>query len=236
MDRPSFLVLGAPKCGTSSLCHYLAQHPQVYLAPEKEPRFFDAEYERGLDYYWSRYFPGWSGQAVAGEGRTYLLLLPFVPARIRESLPGARLIAILRNPVDRAYSHWWHRYTARNETLDFEPAIERNLEQIAAGVDFAGDDGPRVWREGLVHETAMASTYRLYLDCGLYARQLRRYFETFPREQLQVVYTDDLVSDAEAVVRELWGFIGVAPDAELADLAPRNTARAVRESRWRQGA
>ncbi len=49
MDRPSFLVLGAPKCGTTSLCHYLAQHPEVFVPPEKEPRFFDAEYERGLD-------------------------------------------------------------------------------------------------------------------------------------------------------------------------------------------
>lgn len=232
--RPNFLILGAPKCGTTSLCYYLAQHPDVFVPRQKEPRFFDAEYEKGLDYYWQTYFSDWAGELAVGEGRVFLLFLPFVPARIRESLPDARLIAILRDPVDRAYSHWWHRYTARNESLPFEDAIEQNLERIASGVDFGGDDGPELWRKGLLHETAMASRYRTYLECGLYAGQLRRYFELFPREQLRIADYDEFVRDPRALVRELWAFLGVDPDPELVDVAPQNQARAALESRARQ--
>ena len=234
MDRPSFLVLGAPKCGTSSLCHYLQLHPDVFVPRVKEPVFFDAEYERGIDYYWRTYFSEWAGERAAGEGRVFLLYLPFVPDRIRESLPDARLIAILRNPVDRAYSHWWHRYTYRNEDLPFEEAIEANLERIARGVDFEGPDGPELWERGLVYRGAFASRYRIYLDCGLYAGQIRRYRERFAAEQLRVVFYDDLKRDPDTLVRELWDFIGVSKDAELTDLAPRNEARTTMQSRLRR--
>ena len=169
-----------------------------------------------------------------GEGRTFLLYLPFVPARIRESVPDARLIAILRNPVDRAFSHWWHRYTHRNEVLDFEEAIAANIERIRDGIDFEGSDGSELWQRGLVHKGAFASRYRIYLDCGLYARQIRRYRERFPAEQLRVVFYDDLKCDPDSLVRELWDFIGVSVDAELSDLAPRNEARTSMQSQLRR--
>src|SRR3972149_6925354 len=150
LNRPNFLVLGAAKAGTTSLCHYLAQHPDVFIPEVKEPIFFDAEYERGLDYYWKKYFSRWSGQPAVGEGRVFNLYLPFVPPRIRESIPGAKLIAVLRNPVERAYSHWWHRFSYRDEILPFHEAIRENLSRIARGILFEGGNGARLWRDGLV--------------------------------------------------------------------------------------
>jgi len=199
LNRPNFLVLGAAKAGTTSLCHYLAQHPDVFIPEVKEPIFFDAEYERGLDYYWKKYFSRWSGQPAVGEGRVFNLYLPFVPPRIRESIPDAKLIAVLRNPVERAYSHWWHRFSYRDEILPFHEAIRENLSRIARGILFEGGNGARLWRDGLVHPHAMATTHRVYLDAGLYARQIRRYLDLFPASQLKVMFYEDLVSDPRSL-------------------------------------
>lgn len=230
MNKPNFLVLGAAKAGTSSLCHYLGQNPEVFIPEVKEPIFFDAEYHKGLDYYWHRYFAGWSGEPAVGEGRVFNLCLPFVPSRIKESLPEAKLIAVLRHPVDRAYSHWWHRFSYRDEDLPFGEAIQKNFERIANGILFEGDEGARVWQEGLVHPHAMATTYRLYLDVGLYAQHIRRYRDLFSPTQLKVLFYEDLRSDPQALVRDIWEFLGVRTDVELLDIDPQNTARTTRRS------
>jgi len=228
LNRPNFLVLGAAKAGTTSLCHYLAHHPDVFVPEVKEPIFFDAEYERGLDYYWKKYFSGWSGQSAVGEGRVFNLYLPFVPRRIREGIPDAKLIAVLRNPVERAYSHWWHRFSYRDESLPFHEAIRANLARIADGILFEGEAGARLWREGLVHPRAMATTYRVYLDAGLYAQQIRRYLDLFPSRQLKVMFYEDLVSDPRSFVRDVWNFLELSNGPELTDTEPLNAARTTR--------
>jgi hypothetical protein len=206
------------------VCRYLDAHPDVFLSKPKEPIFFEAEYERGLDYYWRRYYSDWSGEGAAGEGRTFHLFLPFVPSRIRESLPDAKLIAILRDPVTRAYSHWWHRFTRRAELLTFEDAIEQNLERIAAGIDFQGKRGAEMWRQGLINRGA-GTRYATYVDCGLYADQLERYLQLFPREQIRVLLYDDLITKPGSLVHNLWDFLGLPLDARPGELPPQNVAR-----------
>src|SRR5687768_11767835 len=94
LDRPNFLILGAARSGTTTLHEYLPLHPDVYMSMPKEPLFFEAEYRRGLDYYWRTYFRGWRGQQLVGEARVANLLLPFVVDRIAESVPDAKLIVI----------------------------------------------------------------------------------------------------------------------------------------------
>lgn len=233
MQRPTFFVLGAPKCGTTSLCDYLSQHPDVFIPRSKEPVFFESQYERGLDYYWERYFGGWSGESAVGDGRTYHLFLPFVARRIRESVPAARLIAILRDPVARAHSHWWHRFVYHNESLPFEDAVAANLDSYRAGaLRFDDPDGPRRWRESLLHPTALSSRHRLYLEVGLYARQLEAYRALFPADQLAVVLYDDLCRDPRGVVAGLWRFLGVEDRVELQSLEPRNRAPTRMRRRW----
>jgi hypothetical protein len=107
---PSFFVVGAAKSGTTSLHVYLDQHPDIFMSKPKEPFFFEAEYDRGFDFYYRRYFGGWKGQREVGESRHRNLYFPFVPARIHAYNPEARILAVLRNPVERAISHWWHWY------------------------------------------------------------------------------------------------------------------------------
>jgi hypothetical protein len=211
----------------------MGQHPDVLFSTPKEPLFFEAEYEKGLDYYWRRYFAEWSGQLAVGEARPYNLFLPFVPERIRESLGDARLIAILRNPIDRAYSHWWMRYSHSQERLGFEDALEANQRRLERGVRFDGAEGPAQWLEGLRPATG-GTRYGLYLDPGYYADQLERYLALFPAAQLEVVLYEDLQRDPEALTRRLWRFVGVNPDAELRDRRPQNPARQEmqRRSAW----
>jgi hypothetical protein len=102
--RPNFFILGSAKCGSTTLYEHLGQHPDVFFSTPKEPIFFEAEYEKGFDYYWDTYFAAWDGQAAIGEARHRNLFLPYVAPRVHAACPDARLIVIVRNPVDRAYS------------------------------------------------------------------------------------------------------------------------------------
>jgi hypothetical protein len=220
----SFFLLGAMKCGTTSLYQLLDVHPEVFFSEPKEPIFFEAQYEQGLDYYRQRYFASYRGEACAGEARTHNLGLPFVPARIHQALPDAKLLAILRDPVDRAYSEWWHQYSRGRETLDFEAALEANLARRTGGQRFEGESGARAWRDGLIDGRSSASRYGLYLDLGHYAEAIERYRALFGESRLLVLFFDELERDPRAVTRSAWKFLGVDSNAALGDVAPRNTA------------
>jgi hypothetical protein len=129
MHKPNFLILGAARCGTNTIYHFLSRHPDVLMSTPKEPFFFEAEYERGLEYYWKTYLD-WRGQRAVGEARPANLFLPYVPLRVRDSIPEARLVAILRNPAQRAFSHWWMKRSRGLEDLSFEAAIDDNLARL----------------------------------------------------------------------------------------------------------
>jgi len=133
---PNFLIVGAARSGTSTLYHYLQSHRQIHLRPSKrpEPHFFfkESEYVKGLRYYEETWFPKESRCEAVGEASTSYLFGPAVPARIAEALPGARLIALLRNPIDRAFSSYWHSVRSGVETLDFVAAIDQEAERTEA--------------------------------------------------------------------------------------------------------
>jgi hypothetical protein len=117
---PDFLILGAMKSGTSSLHRYLEQHPEVSASQRKELDFFAGRYERGIHWYKKRF-----GDGIAGESSPNYLKLhlwPEVPARIREHVPDARLMCILRNPVDRTLSHYLHNVWRGREARPFSVA------------------------------------------------------------------------------------------------------------------
>ncbi len=218
---PSFLLLGAAKCGTTSLAHYLSQHPDVFFSEPKEPIFFEAEYEKGLSHYWETYFRGWHGERAVGEGRVWNLYLPFVAPRIRETLPDARLIALLRDPVERVHSHWWHRFSRGQEPLGFAAAIRADRARIERGEGFAGEAGARAWRAGLYRDSP-STGHRVLLDLGFYAEQIERYRALFPAAQLEVVLHEDLAADQPRVMRGLFEFLGVDPGVRVTDASPRN--------------
>ncbi len=110
--RPGFLILGSPKCGTTALARLLDAHPDVAMSTPKEPHFFDAHYERGFEHYAT-----WPAHGIAGEATPSYLLVPYVAERIKADLPDAKLIAILRHPVERAFSSWWMFHARGMEPL-----------------------------------------------------------------------------------------------------------------------
>ena len=225
-EATHFFVLGAMKAGTTSLADYLAQHPDILLSKPKETRFFETEeYNNGIEHYLRKYYPEWRGESVIGEASPDNLYLPYVPGRIRDNFPDVRLICILRNPVDRAYSHWRMFYLGGLEALSFEDAISAELEGIKAGggLYFGGEEGARRWNERMrVSKKVGRGMSKNYVDSGFYARQIKIYLELFPESRMKVVFFDDLVKNPQSVVSGLWDFLGVDPSVKLKDDAPRN--------------
>jgi hypothetical protein len=206
---PSFFLLGAAKCGTTSLHHYLGQHPAVCMSEPKEPFYFEAEWALGPRFYRNRYFAHWQGEQVVGDARHRNLYLPFVPDRILSHNPSARLIAILRNPVERLVSHWWHWYSRAEEALGLTDAVAADLERIGAGRRYeSAAEQERYARTLDDHGKGM---YRSYVDSGYYAEQLARYVARVDRTRLLVLWFEDFVRDPQAVVASALGFLGLDP-------------------------
>ena len=223
--KPTFFILGAAKAGTTSLYHYINQHPDVYMSEPKEAWFFDGkDYKKGVEWYWNRYFKGWSGQKAVGEASPYYLFLPYVPERIHKNIPDAKLIVILRNPVDRAYSHWWQHYVHGVEPLSFNDAILANFEQMKSGISFEDGNVETLWEEYLTTSRSKKQKYRIYLEVGHYAVQLRHYMELFSESQVKVVFLEDLAEDPNLVVQDVWSFLDVDLNYALHNKEARNVA------------
>lgn len=205
---PNFFVIGAQKGGTTSLYWYLNQHPEVFMSPVKEPGFFavaedappspsNPEKIRN----WADYralFAGVTDETAIGEASTKYLFHHAVPGNLRTFVPDARLIAILRDPAERAFSAYSMHVALGEETRSFAQVIDDEL---------AGKLGP--WR---------------CLEMGRYGAQLGRYFDTFPSEQIQVHLFEDLSRDTPGVVRRVYEFLGVDPEFGF-DAEPRNLGR-----------
>jgi Sulfotransferase domain len=178
---PDFLILGAQKAGTTALYAYLRWHPQITGPSFKEVSFFDRHYARGERWYRAHMPVRRSG--IVGEASPSYLFHPSAPERVARMLPGARLIALLRNPVDRAFSHYQHEVALGRETLSFEEAIDREGERMRGELErMLADPG----------YFSYAWWNYTYLARGRYAEQLERWFEALPPERLLVVPTDDL--------------------------------------------
>jgi hypothetical protein len=180
---PTFLVIGAMKSGTTSLFHYLQDHPEIFMSPLKEVDFFAAEanWGRGLDWYRRQFDGAEPGVRAIGEASTSYSKYPEyagVPERIAEILPDVRLVYVVRDPIERIRSHYQHRSLVGAERAPLEEAVLAD---------------PR------------------YVDCSRYAFQIEQYLRVFPRERLLVVASEDLRSDREATIRRIYGFLGVDP-------------------------
>lgn len=188
MARPTFLILGTSKAGSTSLYDYLAQHPDVFMSEPKEPPFFRLEYERGIEYYWRSYFAAYGGQREIGDACTQNLMLPFVAPRIAAMLPEARLFVLCRNPVDRAISAYWHSYSRGVEQLGFEAAIEKNLRRLETGPRFEDETEAalyaRVAGEG---RKVLQRAYGFYVEPGYYADHIDRYRALFGPDRIKIL-------------------------------------------------
>ena len=211
---PTFILGGAQKSGTTTLHHLLSSHPEVFMPrTPQELHFFDFEedFAKGLNWY-SRFFEDADNAFAVGQTSPQYLFLPAVPQRIRDCIPGARLIFILRDPIDRAHSHYWHQVRKGRETLTFEEAIE--TEEARTSQSF----------ENLCRFS--------YTARGFYARQVSRFRRFFDEDQILLVRTEDLRKDAGAVLDKCYDHIGVsALGSDVATRArgiARNQARTPR--------
>ncbi|MEC4893986.1 MAG: sulfotransferase [Oscillatoria sp. PMC 1050.18] len=206
MTMPNFLVLGAPKAGTTALYHYLNQHPEIYMSPVKEPNFFAFEGKQpyfcgprdnlawtntssivNLEAY-QALFDGRKNEKAIGEASTLYLYIPETPERIHRYIPDAKLIAILRHPVDRAFSNYLHLRRDRREWIaDFELAINEENKRIS-----------QHW-----------SPAWYYLNIGLYTPQIKRYLAFFPRSQLKIYLYEDWKESPQKFLQDLFTFLEV---------------------------
>ncbi|MEO1005258.1 MAG: sulfotransferase [Cyanobacteria bacterium J06638_38] len=201
---PNFLIVGAAKAGTTSLYSYLKQHPQIYMSPVKETNFFAFEgaelnfaggisqgylddFKTNIDDYRAQ-FQGVNNEIAIGEASPSYLYLPKAVERIKYYIPEVKIIVILRNPIERAYSHFLHHLRDRLvEYRDFEQALDAEAQAIA----------DNWWWD-----------YH-YIQVGLYYQQLKRYFANFKQEQIKVWLYEDLTTDSLALIQDICQFLNV---------------------------
>jgi hypothetical protein len=210
---PSFVIIGTAKGGTTSLFGYLVSHPEVFLPPEKEIHFFDEHYDNGTGWYREQ-FAAAGDRQVVGEATPQYMYHPHVPARMAALVPDAKLVAILRNPAERAYSHYWFQRSKYTSRHSFEEAIAFEFEH-------PGEPMP------LPHDH--------YLGYGRYLEQLKRVCEAYPREALHVMLMDDLRADVRSAYASLCRFLSINPAVESPDVGAvfRATSR-LRSERLRR--
>ncbi len=177
---PNFLVIGAPKAGSTSLYHYLRSHPEVFMSETKEVNFFleERNWGRGREWY-ERQFDGADGARAVGEASVRYSMYPKyqgVPERIAALVPDVRLVYVVRDPVARMVSHYEHRVRANRDDGRLEESLLENP---------------------------------VYLDTSRYALQIERYLEHFAPDRLLVVVSEQLRDDRDRVLEDVFGFLGV---------------------------
>lgn len=208
---PDFLLIGAMKAGTTALYEALGQHPEVFMSPVKEPNFFafveaPPRFQAPIDQRpdgvnhtsitdpakYQALFDGAAAGQVTGEASHWYLYWPAAPENIQKRARGVKLVAILRDPVERAYSAFLHFVRDGDEPItDFREALRAEPERIRKG-----------WAMGR------------YADRGFYHRQLERYYARFDPAQIRVVLHEDFVETPGAVLKDLFAFLEVDPDVE----------------------
>lgn len=221
---PDFLVIGAQRAGTTSLAQALGLHPEVWMAPGKEIHYFDLQFERGERWYRSHFPLRAAGRHRAvGEATPYYLFHPTSAERAGALLPHARLVCLLRDPVERAWSHFNHERQSGHEPLeDFEAALDAEDERIA---DTSPEAHPGVTDIRRAHQ------WFSYAGRGDYAQQLAVWLRHFPREQLLVESSEDLFTDPTGVLARVAEHLGLErPLPSNLPHANRGSTRAMPEA------
>ena len=206
---PNFVVIGAPKSGTTSLFYYLAQHPEIYLPVRKELHYFSRDTLasnangpgdkialqaicKNINDYTAHYFDA-SDEKAIGEVSPSYLYYDQTAKRILDELGEIRIIAILRNPIEKAHSQYMHLIRDNRETLTFPEALDAEAQRA----DNAWSD---LWR---------------YAESSLYSKRLSHFIDIFGAGRVKVLLFDDLIADPDALMADLFGFLGADPSIKV---------------------
>ena len=208
--RPGYLIIGAMKAGTTSLYNVLIEHSRIVQSEKKELHYFNGNKE--LDWY-IKMLGDCAEDQITGEATPAYIWMEGVPQRVREFCPDVKLIALLRNPVDRAFSHYygytqWGKYGFTN--LSFRDFIEGNSTIPTKEFDTNGELIPKVSR-----------IYQYVLEQGIYVSQILEWYKWFPKEQLMIIQSEDFFNNQKAVVAEVFNFL----DLDLENVSEKHMVR-----------
>jgi hypothetical protein len=206
VTAPDFVIIGTQRGGTTSLHAYLSAHPQVITPATKELHFLTDLHGRGLDWYLGQFPEELPPDVITGEATPYALFHPLAPRRLLEIAPAVKSIVLLRNPVDRAYSHFLLERSRGEETLDFAAALDAELERLD-GEEARLSQDPTYSSDPHKHAS--------YKARGEYARQLERWFGIFPREQILVIRSEDLYERTAEAFARVADFLTINPDVMI---------------------
>lgn len=223
MKRPDFFIVGAFKAGTTALYEYLRAHPQIFMSVPKEPMYFGADltprYRRMTEPEYLALFKDARAHQRAGEASPWYLYSTAAPAEIKAFEPAARIVIMLRNPVDVMYSqHSQLVFNQREDLTDFAAALAAEPDRLA---------GRRVPADAIRPEALF------YRKSVRFAEQVRRYLDVFGEADVHFIVFDDLVADPTSVYRATLEFLGVDPSVPLDPTVynPNRTARSGRLQR-----
>lgn len=182
MKLPNLIGCGAGKSGTTSLFYYLAEHPEIFMAMAKEIHFFSQHYHKGLEWY-GKHFSNSGDAKILGEFSTSYMLDKKVPERIAKVVPDAKLLFIFRDPVERAYSNYWSAMNMGTQSAD------KSFSEV-----IREDEG-----------------FEEYIVPGFYDQHLNRFLDFFNREQMYIMFTEDLKREPIRVMSSCYQFLGVDP-------------------------
>jgi hypothetical protein len=214
---PDFFVVGVVRSGTTSLYHYLDQHPCIMKSAYDELGFFDSNFELGWNWYKSLFptiiqkkkIEKRNGKFLTFDDTPFYIYNSIVVKRIKKKFPNAKIIVILRNPIDRAYSNYFLGVNGGKEKREFEEAIEEEMALINNRN-----------KEELFDEKLSET----YLGRGLYAEQLKVWFKEFPKDSIKIIKSENFAEKTEDVMNDLFQFLDL-PEYKIGNIEKKNVAK-----------
>lgn len=208
---PDFLIIGAARCGTTSLYDYLIQHPYVGKSLTKQIHFFDRYYDRKISWYkvcfpfiWEKFYIEklLKKKFACGEATAHYMTHPLATKKAFETVPNAKIIVMLRNPADRAYSHYQMEKANHNEELSFEESIEQENTRIA------GEFEKMLNNE---NNSGINYPHRSYIKSGEYYDQIKRWMGYYPKERFLFIKSEDFNKNPSKIYNQVLEFLGLQP-------------------------
>jgi len=213
---PDFLIIGAVRCGTTSLYYDICEHSSVLPAAYDEIGFFDSNYDLGISWYKSMFptkftrkkIESKTGICITGEDTPFYFWSKKAAERIKKDFPKIKLIILLRNPIDRAYSNYHLGVRLGSESLSFEDSIKKEMELLEKNNDIESSGIEKFLRP------------RSYIAKGLYHNQLKNWFELFSKDQILVLSTENLAKNPHQTLEQIFNFLSL-PNEQIKNLQNR---------------